>query len=58
LWSADTAVTPDTGALQALARMRQSSRSRLLVVEKGHLAGILSVRDLLDFLSLELEMEK
>jgi Zn-dependent protease len=57
-WSDDTAVTPDTGALQALARMRQTGRSRLLVVEGGHLVGILSVRDLLDFLSLKLELEQ
>jgi Zn-dependent protease/CBS domain-containing protein len=57
-WSADTAVTPDTGALQALARMRQTGHSRLLVVENGRLVGILSVRDLLDFLSLKLELEQ
>lgn len=56
-WSLDTAVTPDTGALQALARMRQTGRSRLLVVEDGRLVGILSVRDLMDFLSLKLELE-
>lgn len=58
-WSADTTVTPDTGALQALTRMQQTGRSRLLVVEAGgRLAGVLSVRDLLDFLSLKLELER
>jgi len=50
-------VTPDTGALQALGRMRQTGRSRLLVVDHGRLAGVLSARDLLDFLSLKLELE-
>lgn len=49
-------VTPDTAALQALGRMRQSGRSRLLVVDDGRLAGVLSVRDLLDFLALKLEL--
>jgi Zn-dependent protease len=50
-------VTPDTGALQALGRMRQTGRSRLLVVDHGQLAGVLSARDLLDFLALKLELE-
>jgi Zn-dependent protease len=51
-----TTVTPDTAALQALARMRQTGRSRLLVVDHGRLAGVLSARDLLDFLALKLEL--
>lgn len=50
-------VTPDTAAMQALGRMRQTGRSRLLVVDDGRLAGILSARDLLDFLALKLELE-
>jgi CBS domain-containing protein len=37
--------------------MRQTGRSRLLVVDDGRLAGILSARDLLDFLALKLELE-
>ncbi len=56
-WTPASAVTPNTAALQALARMRQTGHSRLLVVEDGHLAGILSVRDLLKFLALKLELE-
>jgi Zn-dependent protease/CBS domain-containing protein len=55
---ADTAVTPDTAALQALARMRQTGRSRLLVVDGGRLVGVLSAQDLLNFLSLKLELEQ
>lgn len=38
-------------------RMRQIGHSRLLVVEDGRLVGILSVRDLLSFLALKLELE-
>jgi len=52
-----TTVTPDMPALQALGRMRQTGRSRLLVVDHGRVAGVLSVRDLLDFLALKLELE-
>jgi CBS domain-containing protein len=50
-------VTPDTGALQALTRMRQSGRSRMLVVQDGRLAGVLTVRDLLDYLALKMELQ-
>jgi Zn-dependent protease len=56
-WTPASTVTPHTAALQALARMRQTGHSRLLVVEDGRPAGILSVRDLLDFLALKLELE-
>ena len=55
--SETASVTPDTAAMQALGRMRQTGHSRLLVVDDGRLAGILSVRDLLDFLALKLELE-
>jgi Zn-dependent protease len=43
-------VTPDTSALEALARMQGSGRSRLLVVEGGRLAGVVTVQDVLGFL--------
>ena len=49
-------VTPDSGALQALGRMREAGRSRLLVVDHERLAGIVTTRDLLDFVSLEGEV--
>jgi Zn-dependent protease/predicted transcriptional regulator len=50
-------VTPQTDALQALRQMQQSGSTRLLVMEDGHLAGIVSLRDLMDFLNLKLSME-
>lgn len=50
-------VTPDSGALQALGQMRETGRSRLLVVENNKLAGIITARDLLDFLALNAEIE-
>jgi Zn-dependent protease/CBS domain-containing protein len=49
-------VSPDTGALQALGRMRETGRSRLLVVDHDRLAGIITTKDLLDFISLEGEV--
>ncbi len=50
-------VTPDTDAVRAFSIMNRAGASRLLVVENGKLAGILSLKDLLKFLALKLELE-
>jgi Zn-dependent protease len=55
--SAENMVGPDTDALEAMSKMQRTGRSRLLVVRDGELVGILSLRDLLDFLALKLELE-
>jgi Zn-dependent protease/predicted transcriptional regulator len=54
--SEDT-VTPDTDAVKALAQMRKSQNSRLMVVEGGRLVAVLTLKDLLNFLSTKLELE-
>ena len=51
-------IAPDTDALAALARMQRSDQSRLLVVDHGSLVGIVTLKDMLDFLSLKLELEE
>jgi CBS domain-containing protein len=38
--------------------MNQTGLSRLLVAEDGRLVGILTLKDLLAFLSLKVEMEQ
>ncbi len=38
--------------------MNRSGASRLMVVEDGHLAGILTLKDMLRFLSLKVELEE
>jgi Zn-dependent protease len=50
-------VTPDTEAIEALARMRRTGTSRLIVAEGDHVVGIVSLKDLLGFLSLKLDLE-
>jgi Zn-dependent protease len=55
--SADNIIRPDTDALEAMSKMQRTGRSRLLVVRDGQLVGILSLRDLLDFLALKLELQ-
>ena len=50
-------VTPDTDAIKALAQMRKSQNSRLMVVDGGRLVAVLTLKDLLAFLSSKLELE-
>lgn len=50
-------VRPDTKALKALERMQKSGSSRLLVVDHDRLAGVISLRDLMNYLDLRLSVE-
>ncbi|MDA8384055.1 MAG: site-2 protease family protein [Betaproteobacteria bacterium] len=55
--SPDSAVSPTTSALAALSSMSRSGRARLMVVDQGRLVGILSLKDLMDFLAIKLELK-
>jgi Zn-dependent protease/CBS domain-containing protein len=50
-------VAPDTDALKALEKMQRTGSSRLLVLDGERLVGIVSLKDLLRFLRLRLELE-
>jgi Zn-dependent protease len=50
-------VAPHTDALEALGKMQATGSSRLLVLEGERLLGILSLKDLLRFLQLKLQLE-
>jgi CBS domain-containing protein len=50
-------ISPDTDALDALGKMQRAGQSRLLVTQGDRLVGIVSLKDLLKFLSLKLELE-
>lgn len=54
---ATNSVAPDDDALAALAKMRRSGTSRLLVVSEGRLLGLLTLKDLLEFFSLKVELD-
>ncbi len=56
-YCADDTISPDTDAVKALAQMRKSQNSRLMVVQEGRLVAVLTLKDLLNFLSTKLEME-
>jgi len=50
-------IPPQADALDALARMQRLGVSRLLVTEADRLVGIVSLKDLLRFLNLKLDLE-
>ena len=51
-------ISPAADALDALGMMQRTGSSRLLVREGDRLVGIVSLKDLLRFLNLKLELEK
>ena len=56
--SAENSISPGTDAIKALGMMNQSGVSRLLVVEGGRLLGLVTLKDLLVFFSLKVELEE
>ena len=52
----DTIIGPDADASTALEQMQRTGQSRLLVTENGMLVGVLSLRDLLNFLSVRMDI--
>lgn len=50
-------IAPDAEVLVALQRMQKGSISSVVVVEDGRPVGVVTLRDLLDFLSLKLDLE-
>lgn len=50
-------IRPEADAMEALAQMNRTGASRLLVTEGDRLVGIISLKDLLRFLNLKLELE-
>lgn len=55
--SPENTISPDMDAMQALSLMNRTARSRLMVAERGKLVGVLALKDLLNFLSVKLDLE-
>ena len=51
-------IAPGADALEALRRMQQNDLSRLLVVEDNQLKGLVTLKDLLGFIALKVELEE
>ncbi len=56
--SVSNTVDADADAMEALGKMSRSGASRLMVVRDGRLAGVISLKDLLQFISLKVELEE
>lgn len=55
--SDDNTVTPDTDAMKALSTMNSTGNSRLMVLEGDRLVGIITLKDMLGFLGLKIDLE-
>lgn len=55
--SMENTVNPNTDAIKALARMNQTGNTRLLVIDKDRLLGTITLKDILQFLSVKLDLE-
>jgi predicted transcriptional regulator len=56
-YSEDNVVAPDTDAMDVLSTLRRTGSSRLMVMDKDRLVGVVSLKDLLQFLALKLDLE-
>jgi CBS-domain-containing membrane protein len=56
--TAENTVRPEADAMGALARMSRTGASRLMVVDGDRLLGILSLKDLMQFFALKMELEE
>ena len=56
--SPENTIAPQTDAVEALSKMRRNNASRLMVVENDKLVGILALKDMLEFLSLKIELNE
>jgi Zn-dependent protease/predicted transcriptional regulator len=55
--SEENTVLPGTDVSEALDRMRSTGNSRLMVVDRGQLKGILALKDIAGFLNMRREFE-
>jgi Zn-dependent protease/predicted transcriptional regulator len=56
--SEENTIQSGVDAMQALSRMSEYHKSRLMVIDHGQLVGIISLKDLLRFISLKVELEE
>ena len=55
--SNETTIGPETDALKALSIMNRTGNSRLMVVEGENLIGVVTLKDMLKFLNLKIDLE-
>ncbi len=51
-------IGPEENAEKVLSLMQKKNRSRLMVVEENRLIGVISIKDLMDFLSIKIDLDR
>jgi len=55
--SPENTIDSQADAMEALSLMNRTGSSRIMVTEENRLVGILSLKDMLSFLDLKVELE-
>jgi Zn-dependent protease/predicted transcriptional regulator len=55
--SEENTIAPDADAVEAISAMRRNNASRMMVVDGDKLVGIIALKDMLEFLSLKVELD-
>lgn len=55
--SIENTISPKADAMQALTIMNRTGKSRLLVMDNGRLVGLITLKDMLKFLALKIDLE-
>jgi Zn-dependent protease len=53
----DNSISPSADAVDALGKMRNNRSSRLMVVRDGRVEGIIALKDLMEMLSMKIDLE-
>ncbi len=56
--SPENTIGPEADAIKALSLMARTGVGRLIVIEGNRMAGVITLKDMLKFLSLKLELER
>jgi len=56
--SSENTIDVHEDPMKALSRMNRTGSSRLMIVENGSLVGVLSLKDLIKFISLKIDLEE
>jgi Zn-dependent protease/CBS domain-containing protein len=56
--SSENTIGPDEDPMKALSLMNKNGKSRLMVVQNDRLMGVITLKDMLKFLSLKTELEE
>jgi CBS domain-containing protein len=56
--SAENTIAPDTDVIKVLSLMNRTRNSRLMVVEGSKLIGLIALKDIMNFLSIKLDLDK